>query len=257
MSGGSIEAGGNGTENSIDIDGGDAVSFNGVYFENAHKTLLKSRNSKGIDLSGCRLVGVDLGNGLEAFRFDTGDDVVSFGSNIWFHETPGPKQMVIAGHNDRLVGRASTVWTARSARRGSLMSPDKTFPGSITLNALRFDRPSANARNSVAGTLRVLVQGLTQSGFTTVKVATFLVAVKGVLGSAVSVEWQQIGQLDNSSGIFIVPQQAAQSNTGTTLQLAVYGANGSDEASVSGAFDYSTSTSDDTNNIAVTAPWAA
>lgn len=254
MVGGSMEAGGNNSSVAIDIDGGDAVSFQGVYFENVHKTILKSRNSTGIDFSNCRFVGTDLGSGLEAFRFDAPTDIISFGSNRWFQTTVGPAVMLIAGHNDNLVGRNSTVSLARSGRRGSDASKSRTFTASLTFDALRFTRPSAGTLNCMTGNLRVTMQGATAGGQPAVKVANFVVAAKGIPGSAVVASFQAGSQLDDNTGFFIQLQETNQSNTGTTLQLVVYGANAAGMSSVSYSFDYIADTSDDTNNIAVTLP---
>lgn len=263
MTGGSMEAGGNSTSIALDIDGGDAIAFHGVYFENVHKKLLRSRNSQGIDFDACRFIGVDLGFGMEAFTFDTASDLISFGNNYWFvnpdypdvpRTTAGPTNMLIRGHNDNLVGKDSAVWTARSGRKGAVTSRRRAFTDTITFDALRFTRPNNRAFNSLSGTLRVTMQGSTAAGLPAVKIANFIIAAKGIPDGALVASYQVGTQLDDNTGFFIQLQETNQSGIGTTLQLAVYGANAAGLSVVSSTFDYSTDTSDDANNIGVSLP---
>ncbi len=126
MWGGSIEAGGVAGRATIDIETGgayaNAIQFQNVYFENTHEILLRSRGARTIGFYGCKVTGTEAaGRGLAAYRFDCGDDLISFGDNHWSFATSGPVNMLIEGRNDGLGGYGN-LWSARNGRTVRLES---------------------------------------------------------------------------------------------------------------------------------------
>ena len=111
MIGGSMEAGGKVGPATIDIETGsvyaNVVAFRHVYFENTHRTLLRSRGAKCVSFDGCKFTGTVAGAGdFSPYWFDCGDDVISFSNNFFQQPTLVPPHSVLSGHNENLARRA-------------------------------------------------------------------------------------------------------------------------------------------------------
>lgn len=142
MHGGSIEAGGMPDRATIDIETGgayaNAVHFQNVYFENTHEVLLRSRGARSVSFLGCKITGTGaLGRGMEAYRFDCGNDLIVFADNHWDRPTAGPGAMLLHGRNDGLGGNG-TLWSERSGRSVALesrrFSMDEARKGLFTID---------------------------------------------------------------------------------------------------------------------------
>lgn len=169
MLGGSIEAGITPGAATIDIETGgayaQAIAFEHVYFENTHTILLRSRGARAVSFGHCKFTGTGAapaarrGGGPGAYRFDCGEDMISFAGNFFHVPTTGPGNMLMAGHNHGLMA-GGTLWRQRDGARAVLtsrrFSPAEAASGLFSV-ALTGDEEAAGG-GRVWGTLELFAE---------------------------------------------------------------------------------------------------
>lgn len=108
--GGRFEGGGRaGADATIDVEDVRNLNFNGTYFEGTHPLLLRERRSAGTTrFEGCHFTGGKPGTPFAPYRFDS-DGLVTFGTNSWTVGSPGPRRMLVTGHNDGSLTRGDAA----------------------------------------------------------------------------------------------------------------------------------------------------
>lgn len=93
----------------IDVEDVRNLNFDGAYFEGTHSLLLRERRSAGTTrFEGCHFTGGKPGAPFAPYRFDS-DGLVTFGTNSWTVGSPGPRRMLVTGHNDGSLTRGDAA----------------------------------------------------------------------------------------------------------------------------------------------------
>lgn len=170
MTGGSVEGGSTPDEATLDIETGgayaQAITFRGVYFENTHAVLLRSRGTAALRFDGCKFSGAAGRRGLIPYRFDCGDDLIEFGSNHWDHVTVGPARLMVEGRNDGLWPPGH-VWERLNATDTRLRS--RAYTSGEIGRLLQLALPSTPSGQQWFGRLAMTVTGRAADGQHTVR----------------------------------------------------------------------------------------
>lgn len=143
----------------------------GGYVENTYVNFLTETGSTGTGKISCvRFSGAEFevgSDGFKAFTF-VSDGIVTFDCTQFNVSSDGPAQVMLSGRNSGLSTRNSAVWEHNNSSRKQVTTKQIQVTSSgVAENLFTFDRISNTGtfhRQSLAGWLNVLVQGITSGG---------------------------------------------------------------------------------------------
>lgn len=237
----------------------DSFSVLQSYFESTHEIALKEEGSSGTTVfdgnhfTGAKQTGSDA---WASYRFQS-DGMINFGTND-FGEVRGKIEApdaLIYGFNNKLSFAESNVniWSYRSQRGGKVSGKRKVGTVSTTLD-VGFSRVVASGTQTIGGTLRVTVSGVSLGGFPTTEAMVIPFSIG--TGSGNVKVWTDQKTSSGAGAFTFTVSEVGSSTTSATLRCVVAGnvatpANGSE---VMFNLEWDSISSDDGNHLQVALP---